>query len=172
MSSRKGGVKRKPAHQNKFAYKHNPKSKKTQKILASPVSGLCAHCTEIIEWRKQYRKYKPLTAPRRCQVCEQKTIKQAYHNLCEPCSKKDGLCAKCRKPWDADNRDSGDDMAVKYSRDDKAGNSDAEDESNDDGPSDPSGRLRKTASPGAQGGGSCNQEEKAGKSKAEEQANV
>ena len=52
-----------PAHQNKFAFKHNPGSKLTKKILAAPIVGLCRRCSEIVEWRKKYRKYKPLTAP-------------------------------------------------------------------------------------------------------------
>ena len=30
------GRSRGPAHQNEFAFRHNPKSKKTEKILASP----------------------------------------------------------------------------------------------------------------------------------------
>ncbi len=97
MSCRKGGTHdRKPVHQNTFAFRHNLKSKKTEKILASPVKGVCQRCIEQIvsamlkgichqlsichhdflsvrlslsqpfilqEWKKKYRKYKPLTKP-------------------------------------------------------------------------------------------------------------
>ena len=42
------------------AYYHNPKSKKTARILSINHSGLCKRCNEVIEWKKQYRKYKPL----------------------------------------------------------------------------------------------------------------
>ena len=56
---------RPPAHQNKYAFKHNKNSKKTKKILSLPNTGLCKQCHEIIEWRKKYRKYKPLTTKRR-----------------------------------------------------------------------------------------------------------
>ena len=52
-------------HQNKVAFRHNPSSRKTAKILAAPNAGLCTKCHDIIEWRKRYRKYKPLTTPRR-----------------------------------------------------------------------------------------------------------
>ncbi len=57
MSSRKGGGAGKagPAHKNKFAFKHNPKSVKTKEILSIPNVGLCAHCTGVIEWRKSFR---------------------------------------------------------------------------------------------------------------------
>ena len=38
MSTRKGGVRsRAPAHQNKFTFKHNKNSKKTEKIKAMPI---------------------------------------------------------------------------------------------------------------------------------------
>lgn len=64
MSTQRGNVKKPgPKHQNSFAFKHNPKSKKTLKILALPSEGLCRRCSEQIEWRKKYRKYKPLTKP-------------------------------------------------------------------------------------------------------------
>lgn len=47
---------RAPAHQNSFAFKHNPNSKKTKKIAAIPNVGVCKRCHDIIEWRKKYRK--------------------------------------------------------------------------------------------------------------------
>ena len=30
-----------------------------------PINGLCPACEEQIEWRKKYRKYKPLTVPKK-----------------------------------------------------------------------------------------------------------
>ena len=85
-----GGKKRKkgraPAHQNKYAFRHNPKSKKTDKILASPNVGVCRRCHEKIEWRKQYRKYKPLTQPGKCNLCQRRNIKAAYHTICADCA--------------------------------------------------------------------------------------
>lgn len=59
-SSKKG---KKPKHQNSVAFKHNKGSKKTAKILSLPNQGLCKRCWDKIEWRKKYRKYKPLKAP-------------------------------------------------------------------------------------------------------------
>ncbi|KAJ2760206.1 hypothetical protein IWQ56_005544 [Coemansia nantahalensis] len=89
--ARKGAQK----YQNTFAYKHNPKSKKTQTILALPVDGLCRRCTDQINWRKQYRKYKPLTVAKKCVSCELKKVKKAYHVLCDDCAGAKGVCAKC-----------------------------------------------------------------------------
>ena len=54
---------RKPAYQNKVAFYHNRNSKKTKTILSLPNAGLCKRCHDIIEWKKKYRKYKPLKAP-------------------------------------------------------------------------------------------------------------
>jgi len=76
---------RAPAHQNKFAFHHNPKSKKTDKILASPNLHVCQKCHDKIEWRKKYRKYKPLTQPKTCNICKLKKIKFAYHTICGDC---------------------------------------------------------------------------------------
>lgn len=77
---------RKPAHQNTFAFRHNPKSKLTEKILASPNEGVCRRCHDKIEWRKAYRKYKPLSQPSKCNICQRKNVTAAYHTICKECS--------------------------------------------------------------------------------------
>lgn len=43
----------------------------------------------------KYRKYKPLTAPRKCNRCEQKAIKAAYRTLCGQCARSADVCAGC-----------------------------------------------------------------------------
>ena len=55
-STKKKKKGRAPKHQNTFAFKHNPGSKKTEKILSSPNVGVCKRCFDKIEWRKKYRK--------------------------------------------------------------------------------------------------------------------
>jgi len=75
-----------PAHQNKYAFKHNPKSKLTEKILSSPNEGVCKKCHDKIEWRKKYRKYKPLKQPSTCNVCRKRNVKAAYHTICNDCT--------------------------------------------------------------------------------------
>ncbi|KAJ1509899.1 hypothetical protein HMI54_010501 [Coelomomyces lativittatus] len=84
-------------YKNTTAFHHNKGSKLTKKILALPIQGLCNKCTEIIEWRKKFRKYKPLTVPKKCVICHQKTVKDAYHILCNVCAETKGLCAKCQQ---------------------------------------------------------------------------
>eukprot|EP01132_Coremiostelium_polycephalum_P000825 gene825-1031_t len=93
-----GGKKEMIITKQRTAFKHNPKSKKTAAILAMPNEGLCHTCHETIEWRKKYRRYKPLTVPGRCTNCQQKTVTRAYHILCDACSKKLGQCGKCKQP--------------------------------------------------------------------------
>lgn len=78
-----------PAHQNTFAFRHNPKSKLTAKILSLPNEGLCRRCHEKIEWRKKYRKYKPLTQPSTCNLCKRKNVTAAYHTICDGCALSD-----------------------------------------------------------------------------------
>jgi hypothetical protein len=104
-------------------YGENPK---ILKIKEAPACGLCARCKAQIEWRKQYNKYKPLTAPAtwfrfsldlhiradaHCAIhsarCHQKCVKLAYHTVCGPCAQKAGICSKCcqqheqLEPWSA-----------------------------------------------------------------------
>ncbi len=76
-----------PAHQNKFAFRHNPKSKTTEKILSSPNIHVCRRCHDKIEWRKQYRKYKPRTQPGTCNECQKRNVLAAYHTICESCTR-------------------------------------------------------------------------------------
>lgn len=76
---------RAPAHQNTFAFRHNPKSKKTAQILQTPIALCCRRCREKLEWRKKYRKYKPLTQPSICNICSKRNILHAYHTLCASC---------------------------------------------------------------------------------------
>ena len=76
-----------PAHQNKFAFKHNPKSKTTDKILDSLNVHVCRRCHDKIEWRKQYRKYKPRSQPGACNGCKKRNVLAAYHTICESCTR-------------------------------------------------------------------------------------
>ncbi|GMI17408.1 hypothetical protein TrLO_g9391 [Triparma laevis f. longispina] len=85
---------RAPKHQNTFAFKHNPNSKKTKQIESKPILGVCLKCKEKLEWRKKYRKYKPLTQPKNCVDCKKRTVLSAYHVVCVPCGKKRGNCCE------------------------------------------------------------------------------
>ncbi|GMI21397.1 hypothetical protein TrRE_jg2191, partial [Triparma retinervis] len=101
-----GAHSRAPAHQNGFAFKHNPNSKKTAKILSLPINNVCARCSSKLQWRKKYRKYKPLTQPKTCVDCKGKTVRAAYHVVCTPCGRKRGegegriVCEMCLGPRD------------------------------------------------------------------------
>ena len=77
---------RAPKNQNAFAFQHNPCSKKTDKILSMPNIHSCKRCKEKIEWRKQYRKYKPRTQPGTCNICKKRNVKAAYHTICTDCT--------------------------------------------------------------------------------------
>lgn len=88
-----------PVHQNRFAFHHNPKSKKTAAILAAPIQHVCRRCHEKIEWKKQYRKYKPLTTPGKCNHCGNRSIKAAYHTICEPCTRSSKQSLALLEEW-------------------------------------------------------------------------
>eukprot|EP00977_Amphora_coffeiformis_P016601 scaffold5169_cov172-Amphora_coffeaeformis.AAC.32 len=88
-----------PAHQNTFAYRHNPNSKKTKQILESPNVHVCRRCHEKIEWRKQYRKYKPRTQLGNCICCRLKRVTAAYHTICEPCTRTSAKARTLLDEW-------------------------------------------------------------------------
>eukprot|EP01127_Copromyxa_protea_P015573 TRINITY_DN4495_c0_g1_i1.p1 TRINITY_DN4495_c0_g1~~TRINITY_DN4495_c0_g1_i1.p1 ORF type:complete len:318 (+),score=110.39 TRINITY_DN4495_c0_g1_i1:130-954(+) len=53
---------------------------------------------KLLEWKKDYRKYKPMTQPKKCVSCQQKRDVQSYHIICAPCAQAKHLCGKCRAP--------------------------------------------------------------------------
>lgn len=68
MSSRKGDSKKKAQkYQNVTAFKNDlhDTSRTTKLINSTPVMGVCARCRDAIEWRKKFKKYKPLKAPKK-----------------------------------------------------------------------------------------------------------
>ena len=69
MSSQKGNLKKTgpPKYKNERAFKNNlhDTSKKQKEINSLEFHGLCEHCKGVIEWKVKYKKYKPLTAPKK-----------------------------------------------------------------------------------------------------------
>ncbi|TPX42366.1 hypothetical protein SeLEV6574_g05637 [Synchytrium endobioticum] len=82
-------------YQNSFVYKNNDPAK--QKIAQLPARGLCKRCRDIIDWRKKFGKYKPLTQKKTCLSCHQRSITDAYHVLCLACAAAKDVCAKCQQ---------------------------------------------------------------------------
>ncbi|KAM7416543.1 hypothetical protein PAMA_018550 [Pampus argenteus] len=104
MSSQKGNVSRSRGqkHQNATAYKNDKygATVQVQKAKSKIHDGLCQHCKGILEWKVKYNKYKTLTQPRKCVKCSQKSVKDAYHIICKPCSVQLNICCKCGKKED------------------------------------------------------------------------
>ncbi|AWP06867.1 C9orf85 -like [Scophthalmus maximus] len=104
MSSQKGNVSRSRGqkHQNASAYRNDKYGATAQvKVANSKVhDGLCQHCKGVLEWKVKYKKYKSLTQPKKCVKCSEKSVKDAYHIICKPCSLKLEICCKCGKKED------------------------------------------------------------------------
>ncbi|KAL4623160.1 hypothetical protein GN956_G19355 [Arapaima gigas] len=104
MSSQKGNTSRTRGqkYQNATAFKNNKYGASVQvKVANAKVhDGVCQHCKDILEWKVKYNKYKPLTQPRKCVKCLQKTVRDAYCIICRPCALSQGACAKCGKEKD------------------------------------------------------------------------
>lgn len=65
--------------------------------LYTSLHNLCSHCHEIVNWKLQFGKYKKLTQPGKCNICQLKSIVNSYRNICDPCAKTHKKCAKCMK---------------------------------------------------------------------------
>ena len=69
MSTQRGNTKRtRPQkYKNASAFKNtmHDKSKKIEMINSLEVYAVCSRCKEQIEWRIKYKKYKPLTTPKK-----------------------------------------------------------------------------------------------------------
>ena len=59
---------------------------KTAKIQSSPMDHLCQKCFDQVQWRIDYRKYKPLSVLGKCNYCARKNITKAYRTICDPCA--------------------------------------------------------------------------------------
>ncbi|XP_008254593.1 uncharacterized protein C9orf85 homolog isoform X2 [Oryctolagus cuniculus] len=70
------------------------------RINAKLHEGVCQRCKEVLEWRVKYSKYKPLSKPKKCVKCLQKTVKDSYHIMCRLCAYELEVCAKCGKKED------------------------------------------------------------------------
>ncbi|KAM4577796.1 uncharacterized protein C9orf85 homolog [Fundulus diaphanus] len=104
MSSQKGNVSRSrpQKHQNASAFKNDKYGATVQvkKANSKIHDGLCQHCKGVLEWKVKYNKYKPLTQPKKCVKCSQRTVRDAYHIVCKPCSLQLEICCKCGKKED------------------------------------------------------------------------
>jgi hypothetical protein len=87
-----------PAHLNKVAFRPAKNSTFTKKVNAIGNGDVCQRCRDILEWRKNYRKFKLLKRPKKCTMCERPNVKCAYHVLCQNCSRANACCAKCKTP--------------------------------------------------------------------------
>lgn len=104
MSSQRGNVKKSgQTYQNKFMFKPNLKGKtegELSKIANVPLDKMCQRCYEIVQWKVDFRKYKPLKTARKCNLCKQPRVIKAYRIICDGCALKDKangvlLCTKC-----------------------------------------------------------------------------
>lgn len=102
MSSQKGNATRSrpQKHQNRFAFKNNlhDTNVRTKRMNSVQIHSVCPRCKDILEWKIKYKKYKMLKAPKTCNKCHQKTVKEPYHTACNQCAGALAICPKCAAP--------------------------------------------------------------------------
>lgn len=90
-----------PAHANQVKYlpnrgdKHNTMNKIVESLEMESRSGMCRKCTDVVEWKKAYGKFKPLKTPGKCCGCGKKAVDLPYCQLCVACATARQVCPKC-----------------------------------------------------------------------------
>ena len=80
MSSQRGNVQKSkpPKHANKTKFRNDlhDTSQRTKAINCLKITSCCPKCKDVIEWKIKYKKYKPLTQPKKWYVvvCWNKTL--------------------------------------------------------------------------------------------------
>jgi hypothetical protein len=85
-------------HQNKSAWevKFDPKFDEDKKKVR--LEFMCKRCVDQIMWKLQFGKYKKISEPSKCNICQLKVVVKSYHQVCDPCAKLKDICSKCMKP--------------------------------------------------------------------------
>lgn len=106
MSCQRGNEKRERSqkHKNQSGFRNNlhDNSQKQKLINTLTFNDTCDRCSQILQWKVQYKKYKPLTHPKKCSRCQMPTVKLAYRIMCPGCAEKENICPKCCKPMGLD----------------------------------------------------------------------
>lgn len=80
MSSKRGDCQRKrpQAHQNSTSFKNDlhDNSTRTKALNAMNINEVCQRCHDVIEWKIKYRKYKALSKPASCNICNERKVKK------------------------------------------------------------------------------------------------
>lgn len=99
MSSQRGNIARSrpQKHQNRKVFKNDlhDTNIRTKRINQIQIVNVCDRCRAILEWKIKYKKYKLLKAPKACNKCGEKAVKQPYHTICQPCASQLNACPKC-----------------------------------------------------------------------------
>lgn len=75
-------------YQNATKFKLNDESKLTRRNKITPLDYLCKRCQDQIQWKMDFKKYKPLKQPGKCTECGKRNILKSYRVLCDPCALK------------------------------------------------------------------------------------
>lgn len=90
MSFSRGDCQRKRAqkHQNKTVFKNDlhDNSDRTKQLNSMSINEVCKRCSDIIQWKIQYRKYKALTKPAACNICKERKVKKGEKLFLMPCA--------------------------------------------------------------------------------------
>lgn len=85
MSSKKGDCQRKrpQRHQNSTSFKNDlhDKSTRIKNLNALAINEVCQRCHDVIEWKIKYRKYKALSQPRSCNICNERKVKKGNYPI-------------------------------------------------------------------------------------------
>lgn len=96
-SNRHKGPRQAYFNKSKFQpYRHCTERTPDHSFLRPMTSLCCQRCAKKLQWKVEYAKYVPQEKPRKCNLCQQKSVVIAYHRICQDCSRQHVRCAKCQ----------------------------------------------------------------------------
>ena len=93
MSSTKKGKQQKYQNREEFSLMYRPMLQEIKEN--TPKDHLCKHCYEKIDWKLKFGKYKKLSQPSKCNLCDRKTVVKAYRTICDKCCDDQKICSMC-----------------------------------------------------------------------------
>ena len=95
QSKKSGTAHKSKKHQNEKHYKLQYNDHLLKLKESTDTGRLCKECFPKIEWKLKFGKYKALTQPGKCNLCELKTVVKAYRHICDKCCDEKKVCSKC-----------------------------------------------------------------------------
>jgi len=89
-----------PVHANKTAYvhlRHCKENRLPESPYNSMYGGMCTKCRKLMDWKKNYGKWRAMAQPGVCGACRERKVTHPFARICQQCVQQTKKCAHCQK---------------------------------------------------------------------------